>query len=117
MAIYEKLSILEGGGIVSAKQQARQVSNTVNLFIGLGAGIDCIKTIKTAVKERIQPDDPNAAVPEYEHIQFLGVDTDRHSLKNLSDTEIFDISYPLLVIPGILHGQPELRWFNFFVSR
>lgn len=114
MAIYKKLSILEGGGIVSAKQQARQVSNTVNLFIGLGGtGIDCIKTIKTAVKERIQPDDPNAAVPEYEHIQFLGVDTDRHSLKNLSDTEIFDISYPLLVIPGILHGQPELRWFNY----
>lgn len=98
MAIYKKLSILEGGGIVSAKQQARQVSNTVNLFIGLGGtGIDCIKTIKTAVKERIQPDDPNAAVPEYEHIQFLGVDTDRNSLKNLSDTEIFDISYPLLV--------------------
>lgn len=114
MAIYKKLSILKGGGIVSAKQQARQVSNTVNLFIGLGGtGIDCIKTIKTAVKERIQPDDPNAAVPEYEHIQFLGVDTDRHSLKNLPDTEIFDISYPLLVIPGILHGQPELKWFNY----
>lgn len=50
MAIYKKLSILEGGGIVLAKQQARQVSNTVNLFIGLGVRhlfrCDFIKTRK-----------------------------------------------------------------------
>lgn len=75
MAIYPRLSLRYGGGILSHKQQAEQEENTVNILIGLGGtGIDCIKTIKAAVRERLLPDDPEAAAPEYSHIRFLGVD-------------------------------------------
>ena len=75
MAIYPRLSLRYGGGILSHKQQAEQEENTVNILIGLGGtGIDCIKTIKAAVRERLLPDDPEVAAPEYSHIRFLGVD-------------------------------------------
>ena len=111
MAEYSKLLLSTGGGIISTQQQAEQVQNTASILIGLGGtGIDCIKTIKAAVRERLKPDDPDAVVAEYSHIQFLGVDTDKKSfkkkegkslegthvtardLKELAVTEIFDIS-------------------------
>lgn len=66
MEIYPRLSLRYGGGIISPKQQAEQEEDTVNILIGLGGtGIDCIKTIKAAVRERLLPDDPEAAVQEY----------------------------------------------------
>ena len=132
---YTKLLLSTGGGIISTQQQARQVQNTATLLIGLGGtGIDAIKTIKAAVRERLLPDDPEAVVPTYSHIQFLGVDTDKRSfrndeeigmadqtptkeLKTLDDTEIFDISNPninvMLSNPKALALRKELNWLNF----
>ena len=76
MAVYSKLSIGSGGGIISRVQQADQVKNTATVLIGLGGtGIDALRTIKTQVHSRLKPDDPEAVVPEYAHIRFLGVDT------------------------------------------
>lgn len=69
MAVYSKLLLSAGGGVISTKQQAKQVENTASILIGLGStGIDCIKTIKAAVRERLEPDDPNAYAAEYKHI-------------------------------------------------
>ena len=52
MAEYSKLLLSTGGGIISTKQQAKQVENTASILIGLGGtGIDCIKTIKAAHKK------------------------------------------------------------------
>ena len=83
MAIYPRLSLKYGGGIISSQQQGEQVKNTATILIGLGGtGLDCLKAIKAAVKERLRPDDPEAAVPEYSHIQFLGVDSDQVALSN-----------------------------------
>ena len=66
MAEYSKLLLSTGGGIISTQQQAEQVQNTASILIGLGGtGIDCIKTIKAAVRERLKPDDPDAVVAEY----------------------------------------------------
>ncbi len=77
MAVYKRLSLAAGGGIVSALQQAKQAEETASLLIGLGGtGTDCIRTIKTQVCTRLRPDDPEAIVPTYSHIRFLGVDTD-----------------------------------------
>ena len=76
MAVYSKLLLSAGGGIVSATQQAEQAKNTATVLIGLGGtGIDCLRTIKTQVHSRLKADDPDAVVPKYEHIRFLGVDT------------------------------------------
>lgn len=78
MAIYSKLSINAGGGIISTQQQAKQVSNTATILIGLGGtGMDCLKTLKTEVYERLMPDDPDAVRAEYSHIRFIGVDSDK----------------------------------------
>lgn len=76
MAVYPKLSLSSGGGIISRAQQADQVKNTATVLIGLGGtGIDALRTIKTQVYNRLKPDDPKAVTPEYAHIRFLGVDT------------------------------------------
>ena len=37
MAVYSKLLLSAGGGIVSTMQQAEQAKNTASLLIGLGA--------------------------------------------------------------------------------
>ena len=77
MAVYSKLLLSAGGGIISTQQQADQVGNTATVLIGLGGtGIDCLRTIKTQVYSRLKPDDPSEVVPKYSHIRFLGVDTD-----------------------------------------
>ena len=135
MAVYSKLLLSTGGGIISAKQQAKQAENTASILIGLGGtGIDCIKTIKAAVRERLEPDDPKSVVAEYKHIQFMGVDTDKKSftkkqeegknevhsardLKVLDDTEVFDISNAAIANalknPRAIEMRPELQWLNY----
>ena len=134
MAVYTKLLLSSGGGIISTKQQAEQVKNTASILIGLGGtGIDCLKTIKAAVRERLIPDDPEATVAEYRHIQFLGVDTDKKSfraktdrtdstssirdLKMLDSSETFDISNPnigeALSNVRAIQMRPELGWLRY----
>lgn len=76
MAVYSKLLLSTGGGIISSQQQAEQTHDTATVLIGLGGtGVHCIRTIKTQVYTRLRPDDPDAVVPAYSHIRFLGVDT------------------------------------------
>lgn len=76
MAVYSKLLLSTGGGIVSTQQQAEQTPNTATLLIGLGGtGVHCIRMIKTQVYTRLKPDNPKAVIPTYSHIRFLGVDT------------------------------------------
>lgn len=88
MAVYKRLSLTAGGGIVSTKQQAEQAKNTATLLIGLGGtGTDCLRTIKTQVRTRLKPDDPEAIVPTYSHIRFLGVDTDESRGDSRNDAE------------------------------
>lgn len=110
MAVYKRLSLAAGGGIVSIRQQANQAENTASLLIGLGGtGTDCLRTIKTQVRTRLKPDDPEAILPTYEHIRFLGVDTDETqrgdgkkdsvaintgSRMALDETEYFSIANP-----------------------
>ena len=88
MALYEKLLLSAGGGIVSGKQQAEQARNTATILIGIGGtGIDCLRTIKTQVYSRLKPDDSRAIIPRYEHIRFLGIDTDNEKLVTRSSNE------------------------------
>ena len=107
MAVYSKLLLSAGGGIISLQQQADQERNSASVLIGLGGtGVDCLRTIKTQVYARLKPDDPEAIIPQYQHIRFLGVDADRKSrgvtgsveeeradaLRVLDDTEFFSIA-------------------------
>lgn len=127
MAVYSRLLLSTGGGIISSMQQAGQVKNTATLLIGLGGtGIDSLRTIKTKVYSRLRPDGPNTVTPRYEHIRFLGIDSDISSrseqnrafnagtLMALDDLEYFSITSPnigrILNNPKILEMRDELSW-------
>ena len=131
---YSKLLLNAGGGIISIDQQSEQAKNTASILIGLGGtGIDCLRTIKTQVYSRLKPDDPRAALPEYKHIRFIGVDTDENSTgKNKATTankDAVDARMPLdevteffsIINPGVgdavknaraLATRPEMSWYN-----
>ena len=134
MAVYSKLLLSAGGGIVSTTQQAEQVKNTATVLIGLGGtGIDALRTIKTQVYSRLKADNPDAAVPRYQHIRFLGVDTTVESsddrdeetpynptkgpLRKLDNTEIFSIYNPnirrMFSEPEAMKMRDELSWVRW----
>ena len=118
MATYSKLLLSTGGGIISQIQQAEQVEHTATLLIGLGGtGIDCLTEIKKAVRERLQPDNPDALVPTYNHIRFLAVDTDVTSgITGFDKNETFDIANPnvkkALKSKSALDTRRELDWLD-----
>lgn len=118
MATYSKLLLSTGGGIISQIQQAEQVENTATLLIGLGGtGIDCLTEVKKAVRERLQPDNPQAFVPKYSHIRFLAVDTDLTSgITGFDKSETFDISNPnikqALRAEAAIKNRDELNWLD-----
>ena len=139
MATYSNLLLSSGGGIISAKQQADQVKNVATILIGLGGtGVHCIRTIKTQVYERLKQDNPDSVFPTYEHIRFIGVDTDIKSfgtqentgneknknnvtkdrLISLRDEETFQISIKDLAgalkkAKHTIAGKPEFEWLNY----
>lgn len=136
MAVYEKLLLSTGGGIISSKQQTEQVRNTATLLIGLGGtGVHCIRTIKTQVYDRLRPD-LDEDIPEYSHIRFLGIDTTAKSrggdlkeyqpedgkkadeiLSLMEETEFFNIGNKKIknIFNGVkaLKARKELSWLVY----
>ena len=125
MATYPKLLLSTGGGIISKSQQADQAVNTATVLIGLGGtGVDCLKSIRKAVGERLKPDDPYASIPTYEHIQFIAVDTDKRVFDSgeddtydiLQPTDYFNISNPkvkeALKAEAAIAMRKELDWMD-----
>lgn len=136
MAVYSKLLLSAGGGIISTQQQADQTPNTATVLIGLGGtGVHCIRTIKTQVYSRLKPDDIEAVIPTYNHIRFLGVDTTTNSkggaltetqteetkkansIASLDDTEFFPIGNQFVARtfanPVALARREELSWLEY----
>lgn len=123
MAVYQKLLLSAGGGIISQAQQAKQ-SGTASILVGLGGtGISCLRTIKGAVYERLSPDDPEADIPEYKHIQFIAVDADRNALGDpakevnaILETEFFPITSDNIEAAikneMVMATKPELSWMR-----
>ena len=73
------------GGITDEVWQCNQDDSAV-LAIGLGGtGVDCLRTLKRRVHARLRPDNPGDAVPRYEHIKFLAVDSDAVGMKKVAE--------------------------------
>ena len=120
---YRQLLLSTGGGVISNGQMDAQ-SNSATIAIGLGGtGVSCLRNLKHQVYSRLQPDSPDAPIPEYKHIKFLAVDTDRKGLEadgkiNSIDeaTEFFGISSDnirnLLDKVRVLAGYPECKWLK-----
>ena len=123
MPVYSSLLLDDGGGIISPIQQAEQARDTVTLLIGLGGtGIDCLRTIKTEVYERLIPDASIVSASAYEHIRFLGVDSVSHSARRdgllvLDEAEFFSLMtrevQQALKNRQTLCQRPELSWMDF----
>lgn len=124
--MYNDLLLSRGGGIIPDNIKVG-MDNCAVIKIGLGGtGIDCLAEVKKEVYSKISPENPDSAIPEYNHIKFLAIDnyTDR-PFKNLfngdlSAEEFFDISFKghlgktLLGNPEIIENSPEYReWFRF----
>lgn len=81
--MYKRLLLAEGGGVIEAAQQAEQEDCAV-VAIGLGGtGVDCLRNLKRKVYNRIKPDDPDAAVPDYAHIKYLAIDSDMKGMDSV----------------------------------
>lgn len=123
MATYRQLLLSTGGGVISGAQQDEQ-SNCATIAIGLGGtGVACLRNLKRQIYSRLQPDDPNSPIPQYSHIRFLAVDSDKSSLgadgafNSLDEaTEYFSISSGdingLLSQTKILANAPECNWLK-----
>ena len=120
MPNYAKLSLSTGGGVVNAIQQAQQAPGaTVAIGIG-GTGCSCLKQLKLSVHNRIRPDDVNAPNPEYSHIRYLAVDTDKSSVQGSgsigdldSVQEFYDLDVPdANRVLQANQGTPGFEWLN-----
>lgn len=124
MANYEKLLYSLGGGIISDMQRDAQ-NGSATIAIGLGGtGKDALKFLKKQVYQRIIPDNPEYAVPKYEHIRYLCIDTDDDKLKEESDLIGLDADYEFFNISGnlnmftsptsvaMLEAKPYAKWLN-----
>lgn len=88
--MYKKLLISAGGGIISRDQQAEQ-NEAATIAIGLGGtGISCLRALKKEVYDRIKPDVDNPLIPNYKHIKFLAIDTDKSSLGDTGTIDTLD---------------------------
>lgn len=121
MAVFRRLLLSCGGGVIDSSHLEYQ-RKSVAIALGLGGlGIRCLRNLKKQVYSRLQPDDPNDAIPKYSHIRFLAVDSDNGSLGaddayiSLDEkTEYFPL-FPSLPyrLPNIdqLAGKPEYSWW------
>lgn len=74
--MYEKLLLVNGGGVTGEAQKGIQAGHCANIVIGLGGtGKSCVRMIKTYAYQRLQlqADDVNGV---FRHIRFFSVDTD-----------------------------------------
>lgn len=123
MATYRQLLLSTGGGVISGSQQDEQ-NNCATVAIGLGGtGVACLRNLKKQIYSRLQPDDPESPIPQYSHIRFLAVDSDKSSLgadgafNSLDEaTEYFPISSGdingLLSQTKTLANTPECNWLK-----
>lgn len=128
MSTYRDLLLSTGGGVIGNRQRDEQ-NPCATIAIGLGGtGVACLRNLKRQIYARLQPDNPDDAVPSYKHIKFLAVDTDKSSLNDKKEgevekinsldevTEFFDISTPaigaLLADTESMGTKPEFKWLK-----
>lgn len=82
--MYNSLLLSTGGGIISNKQRSEQDPAPVVVIGCGGTGVSCADILKTKVYKQLEPDNPGEPVPKYNHIRFLGVDSDTDWVSNTS---------------------------------
>lgn len=124
MPKYDSLLLNCGGGIINRSQQSKQYRGAAALAIGIGGtGVAALAELKQKVYQQLEPDDPNSAVPTYQHIQFLAIDSDTTDIDGMRgkakldrDQEFFSINNPNLAAAlkakGQVKGNAALNWMD-----
>lgn len=119
---YDSLLMNNGGGVISTTQKSEQFGGAA-LCIGIGGtGVAALAQLKRKVFQQLEPDDPDSPTPEYQHIQFLAIDSDDTAVDNLKGTarltkdEYFSISMPnlaaVLTNKTTILNNPVMSWME-----
>ena len=124
MPKYDSLLLNCGGGIINRSQQSKQYRGAAALAIGIGGtGVAALAELKQKVYQQLEPDDPNSAVPTYQHIQFLAIDSDTTDIDQMRgkakldrDQDFFSINNPNLTAAlrakDLIKGNASLNWMD-----
>ena len=92
--MYNSLLLSAGGGIINSRQRSAQDDAPVVIIGCGGTGEAALHVLKDKIHKQLEPDNPNEPVPRYDHIRFLGIDSDESWLgdTNLNkDTEFCNV--------------------------
>ena len=121
---YESLLLNYGGGVIPSGHRSSPYAGAAALLIGIGGtGVDVLTKIKRKVYQDLIPDDSNAPIPRYDHIQFLAIDSDEDVIANMKGkaringtSEFFSINIPhlkaILNSKETIRNNPLLNWME-----
>ena len=85
--IIHSLNLKEGGGIIP-KMCVSEPQKEASVFIGIGGtGVETLKLLKRKVYTQLEPSNPCDAIPRFDMIRFLGLDTDPTSVDYAKSVE------------------------------
>ena len=111
---YDSLLLNCGGGVIGTSQKSRQFGGAA-LCIGIGGtGVAALAELKRKVYQQLEPDDPNDPIPQYKHIQFLAIDSDKTDIEKMrgtgkldAKTDFFSIHMPNL--SAVLDNREKIK--------
>ena len=124
MPKYDSLLLNCGGGIINRSQQSKQYRGAAALAIGIGGtGVAALAELKQKVYQQLEPDNPDSPVPEYQHIQFLAIDSDTTDIDRMRgmarldrEREFFSINNPNLATAlrakNLIESDASLNWMD-----
>lgn len=124
MPKYDSLLLNCGGGIINRSQQSKQYRGAAALAIGIGGtGVAALAELKQQVYLQLEPDNPDSPVPEYQHIQFLAIDSDTADIDRMrgkakldKGREFFSINNPnleaALRAKNLIESDASLNWMD-----
>lgn len=124
MPRYDSLLLNCGGGIINRSQQSKQYRGAAALAIGIGGtGVAALAELKQKVYQHLEPDNPDSPVPEYQHIQFLAIDSDPTDIAMMRgmarldrEREFFSINNPNLPATlrkkDLIKSNASLNWMD-----
>ena len=124
MPKYDSLLLNCGGGIINRSQQSKQYRGAAALAIGIGGtGVAALAELKQQVYLQLEPDNPDSPVPEYQHIQFLAIDSDTTDIDRMRgmarldrEREFFSINNPNLSTAlrekDLIKCNASLNWMD-----
>ena len=124
MPRYDSLLLNCGGGIINHSQQSKQYRGAAALAIGIGGtGVAALAELKQKVYQQLEPDNPDSPVPEYQHIQFLAIDSDTTDIDQMRgmarldrEREFFSINNPNLAAAlrakNLIEVDASLNWMD-----